>query len=109
MKTNNNDEHKPLYTLNDNGFYIPIIWVESQTQTYLDEVQNKMKQLDELSEQICVITQKYANYQKCRKPKMFDEKQTKHIKKRRKEGASLRQIAKEMNCSEGTIRNYLKR
>ena len=108
MKTNNNDDHRPLYVLNYDGSYIPITWTESQTQTYLDEVQYKIKQLKELSEQISVITQKYANYQKCRKPKMFDEKQTKHIKKRRKEGASLRQIAKEMNCSEGTIRNYLK-
>lgn len=104
----NNDDHKPLYVLNYDGNYIPVNWIESQTQTYLDEVRYKMKQLDELNKQISVITQKYANYQKCKKPKMFDEKQTKHIKKRRKEGASLRQIAKEMNCSEGTIRNYLK-
>lgn len=109
MKTNNNDDHRPLYVLNYDGNYIPVNWTESQTQTYLDEVRYKMKQLDELNKQISVITQKYANYQKCKKPKMFDEKQTKHIKKRRKEGASLRQIAKEMKCSEGTIRNYLKK
>lgn len=106
---NNNCNHMPIYVLDDKGYYIPVTWVSDQTQTYLDEIQYKMKQLDKLNEQICVITQKYANYNKCKKPKMFNKEQIKHIKKRRKEGASLRQIAKEMNCSEGTIRNYLKK
>lgn len=98
----------PIYILRNDDYYSPVVWTPKRTQVYLDEIQDKLKQLDKIDAQIRVITQKYANYQKARKPKMFNQKQIEYIKIRRKQGTSLRKIAKEMNCSEGTIRNYLK-
>lgn len=96
--------HRLVWYLDDYGNPCPLTWNDGK-HVYFDELNDK---INELNNKISVFSQKYANYRKCRKPKMFDERQTKHIKKRRKEGASLRQIAKEMHCSEGTIRNYLK-
>lgn len=89
--------HRLVYCFDDYGQPFNLVWDDGRP-VYFDELNNKFSE----------ISQKYANYKKCKKPKMFNSEQVKHIKVRRADGASLRQIAKEMNCSEGTIRNYLK-
>ena len=85
----------------DDGEFIPLTWDDGR-DVYLDDLRREM---DERNEKICAFERKYA---KVRKPKMFNQSQIEKIKRRRKEGASLRCIAGEMGCAEATIRNYLK-
>lgn len=78
--------------------YIPLTW--SKTKENI-----KMKDLEK------VIIKKYEKekLKNLRKKRLFNNSQIEKIKELREKGLSYREIAKEMNCSEGTIRNYLKK
>lgn len=94
--------HKLVGYFCDDGIFYPLMWDDGR-EVYFDELRCV---LDEQNRKICAFERKCA---KIRKPKMFNKHQIARIKQRRREGASLRCIAREMGCSEGTVRNYLKR
>lgn len=94
--------HRLVGFLDDFGNFQALRWNNTNEPVFFDDL---YKYIYECNEQIGVFMRIYANL---RKPKIFGSVQIEAIKKRRAEGASLRTIAKEMGCSEGTIRNYLK-
>lgn len=94
--------HRKVGYLDDKQNFVPLIWIDSQTCVYFDDLS---KLIAEQDAQISAFARKCAPI---RKPKKFNARQIVHMKRLRADGASLRYIAKEMGCAESTVRNYLK-
>jgi len=94
--------HKKVGYLDDNGNFIPLTWNLNGADVYFDDL---YKFIEDSNKQISAFARKCAPI---RKPKKFNAKQIERMKKLRTAGASFRCIAKEMECAESTVRNYLK-
>lgn len=91
--------HFQVGYFDDKNEFWGLVWPDG-SPVFVDDLNRRWAEQDSKISRI---------YAKLRKPKKFNARQVEHLKRRRKEGASLRDIAKEMGCSEGTVRNYLKR
>lgn len=85
----------------------PFIWENSNEPLTFRSAYPILKQILEYSSDNVEITTKSEFIQGHRK-KIFNDEQTKKIKQLYQNGMSKNKIAKMFNCSEKTIRNYLK-
>lgn len=88
------EQEKEIIYVKENN---PVKWMDT----------DKLVTLGDLEKEIIKKYKKEKNIN-FKKPKLFNDEQIKEINKLKKQGLSNVKIAKKMNCSEGTIRNYLK-